>query len=308
MSQTVSPSTLRCYGLARVARAWNVSRAGVYRFLRAAPSTASRRRPGPVGACLDAELADHIRRQIEASDFHGEGYRKIWARLRFAGVRVSPRRVRRVMGENGLLAPHRARSAEARTHDGTIVTDKVNEMWGTDMTQTVTLAEGRAYVFVAVEHANSEIVGIHAARSANRFEALEPVRQGVNRCFGSIAPGVARGLKLRHDHGSNYMAGDFQDEIKCLGIEASPSFVREPEGNGVAERFIRTLKENLLWVRTFNTIEELRAELIAFARRYNETWLVARHGYKTPSRVREEQTVPQLLIDPRHAANLLLAA
>src|SRR5208283_4129537 len=68
---------------------------------------------------------------------------------------------------------------------------KVNEMWGTDMSQTVTLAEGRAYVFVAVEHANSEIIGIHAARSANRFEALEPVRQGVHRCFGAIAPGVA---------------------------------------------------------------------------------------------------------------------
>ena len=69
------------------------------------------------------------------------------------------------------------------------------------------------------------------------------------------------------------MSGDFQDEIKCLGIEASPSFVRQPEGNGVAERFIRTLKENLLWVRTFKTIEELRAELVAFARRYNETGL-----------------------------------
>jgi transposase InsO family protein len=66
------------------------------------------------------------------------------------------------------------------------------------------------------------------------------VRQGVHRCFGAIAPGVARGLKLRHDHGSNYMSGDFQDVIECLGIEASPSFVREPEGNGVAERFIRT--------------------------------------------------------------------
>ena len=62
--------------------------------------------------------------------------------------------------------------------DGTIVTNKVNEMWGTDMTQTITVAEGRAYVFVAVEHANSEVVGIHAARSANRFEALEPVRRG----------------------------------------------------------------------------------------------------------------------------------
>jgi hypothetical protein len=40
------------------------------------------------------------------------------------------------------------------------------------------------------------------------------------------------------------------------GHRSSPSFVREPEGNGVAERFIRTLKENLLWVRTFKTIEE----------------------------------------------------
>jgi transposase InsO family protein len=99
-------------------------------------------------------------------------------------------------------------------------------------------------------------------------------------CFGAIAPGVARGLKLRHDHGFNYMSGDFQDEIEFLGIEASPSFVREPQGNGVAERFIRTLKENLLWVRTFDTIQELRAALVAFATRYNETWLVARRGYR----------------------------
>jgi transposase InsO family protein len=287
---------------------WNVSRSGMYRFLKAAPSTATGRRRGPVGACLDAELVDHIRQQIEASDFHGEGYRKIWARLRFAGVRASPRRVRRVMGENGLLAPHRAGRAEAKVHDGTIITDRVNEMWGTDMTQTVTFGEGRAYVFVAVEHANSEIVGIHASRSANRFEALEPVRQGVNHCFGAIAPGVARGLKLRHDHGSNYMSGDFQDEIKCLGIEASPSFVREPEGNGVAERFIRTLKENLLWVSTFNTIEDLRVALVAFARLYNESWLVARHGYRSPAKVREEQTAPQLVIDRTTMADLRLAA
>ena len=169
MSQTVSPSTSRSYGLARVSRAWSVSRAGVYRFLKRTTLPAITRRRGPTGPCRDADLADHIRREIEASDFHGEGYRKLWARLRVAGVRSSPRRVRRVMGENGLLAPHRVGRNQQKTHDGTIVTDKVNEMWGTDMSQTVTLEEGRAYVFVAVEHANSEIVGIHAARSANRI-------------------------------------------------------------------------------------------------------------------------------------------
>ena len=144
MSQALSPSFACCYGLARVARVWKISRASVYRSLKETPPNTSARRPGPVGACSDPELADHIRRQIDASRLHGEGYRKLWARLRFAGVRASPRRVRRVMRENGLLAPHRVLRTEAKLHDGTIITDKVNEMWGTDMTQTITIREGRA--------------------------------------------------------------------------------------------------------------------------------------------------------------------
>jgi putative transposase len=52
---------------------------------------------------------------------------------------------------------------------------------------------------------------------------------------------------------------------------------------------VRYLKENLLWVRTFDTIEELRAALVEFATRCNETWLVARHGYRTPAQVRADQ-------------------
>jgi hypothetical protein len=117
---------------------------------------------------------------------------------------------------------------ETKPHDGTIITDKVHEMWGTDMTQTITIREGRANVFVGVEHANSEVVGIHASRSANRFEALEPVRQGVHRYFGVIAPGVARGLKLRHDHGSNYMSGDFQDKSHAWESKLRPRSCESP--------------------------------------------------------------------------------
>ena len=128
MSQTLSPSIARCYGLARVARVWKVPRASVYRSLKERQPNTISRRPGPVGACSDAELAGHIRQQIVASRLHGEGYRKLWARLRFAGVRASPRRVRRVMRQNGLLAPHRVGRTEAKPHDGTIITDKVNEM------------------------------------------------------------------------------------------------------------------------------------------------------------------------------------
>jgi transposase InsO family protein len=234
-------------------------------------------------------LLEHVRAEILGSRLHGEGYRKIWARLRHAGIRTSARRVRRLMGQHGLLAPHRVGRPEQRAHDGTITTTVVDAMWGTDMTETVTVREGRARVFVAVDHCSGECVGNHAARSGNRFEALEPVRQGVLRHFGGIEKDVAKGLSLRHDHGSNYMSGDFQDEITFFGIESSPSFVRQPEGNGVAERFIRTLKENFLWVHTFDTIEELRCGLQDFVAHYNATWLVARHGYRTPNQIRAEQ-------------------
>ena len=64
------------------------------------------------------------------------------------------------------------------------------------------------------------------------------------------------------------------------------------------------LKENLLWVRTFDTIEELRAALVEFASRYNETWLVARHGYRTPAQVRADQC----RLDQNATADLKLAA
>ena len=177
-------------------------------------------------------------------------------------------------------------------------------MWGTDMTETVTLKDGRARVFVAVDHCSGGCVGSHAAASGDRFEALEPVRQGVRERFGAFARNVASGLALRHDHGSQYVSHHFQAEIRFLGVEGSPSFVREPEGNGVAERFIRTLKENFLWVHTFDTIEELRRALRDFVAHYNATWLVARHGYRTPDQIRAEQRS----LAQRRPANLPLAA
>ena len=108
-------------------------------------------------------------------------------------------------------------------------------------------------MFIAVDHCSGECVGIHAHARATRFEALEPIRQGVRRYFGGFAKDIARGLAVRHDHGSQYMSDHFQKEIAFLGMESSPAFVRAPEGNGCAERFIRTLKENLLWVRHFET-------------------------------------------------------
>jgi putative transposase len=294
MSRTISPSSRKPYGLALVCRVWAASRATVYRH-RIPPWAGSPRRPGPVGSMPDAALLQAIRAILAASPFHGEGHRKVWARLRVVGVRTAKRRVLRLMRENDLLAPSRVGSPRGpRSHDSTIIPQTVDTMWGTDLTTTIT-GEGQAAIFIAIDHCSAECVGIHAASRATRFEALEPIRQGVRQHFGGFAKNIARGLAVRHDHGSQYMSHAFQKELAFLGVESSPAFVRAPEGNGCAERFIRTLKENLLWLQTFDTIEQLRQALLAFREAYNATWLIERHRFLTPAAFRQQQLQPAAL-------------
>lgn len=293
MSRTPSPSRNTPYGLARVCRVWRTARASVYRQRH--PAQPRAQRPGPTGPMPDADLVARIRGVLAASPFHGEGHRKVWARLRVAGVRTSKQRVLRLMREHDLLAPARVGSPRGpRNHDGTIIPEALDTMWGTDMTTTWT-GEGQVAVFIAIDHHNAECVGIHAARRGTRFEALEPLRQGVRRHFGAVAKDVARGLSVRHDHGSCYMAHDFQAELAFLGAESSPAFVRAPEGNGCAERFIRTLKENLLWVQSFDTLEALRHALLAFRETYNTTWLIERLGFQSPAAARQARLSPAAL-------------
>ena len=86
MSRTISPVSGKPYGLAVVCRAWGLARSTVYRH-RAPASFTLPRRPGPTGPMPDADLVVAIRAVLAASPFHGEGHRKLWARLRFAGVR-----------------------------------------------------------------------------------------------------------------------------------------------------------------------------------------------------------------------------
>lgn len=291
MSRLISPVTGKPYGLAAVCRVWQLARSGVYRHLSASPPMAVQRR-GPLGSMSDEALTTAIRGVLAASPFHGEGHRKVWARLRHAGTRTSLRRVLRLMRQSNLLAPMRVGSPRGpRHHDGTIIPDTVDAMWGTDLTTTIT-GEGQAAVFVALDHCSAECVGLHAHARATRFQALEPIRQGVRQHFGGFAKAIARGLAVRHDHGSQYMSDHFQKELTFLGVDSSPAFVRSPEGNGCAERFIRTLKENLLWVQTFETVEELRQALLDFRETYNTTWLIERHGFLSPAEYRRRQLQP----------------
>ncbi len=161
-------------------------------------------------------------------------------------------------------------------------------MWGTDATNTLMQQDGSVTVFIGIDHNTFEGIGIHAARRATRFEALEPIRQGVRPQFGTVSAGSATDVQVRHDHGNQYMSDDFQAELRFLGMTSSPAFVRASEGNGAAERFIQTLKEQQLWVSTFQSIDDLRLALHDWLRIYNELWFVERHRFRWPAQVRRD--------------------
>jgi Integrase core domain len=111
--------------------------------------------------------------------------------------------------------------------------------------------------------------------------------------WGQLGPDIARGLQLRHDWGPQYRSGHFLGSIAWLGIADNAAFLGEPETNGCAERWIRTLKEQCLWAELHDTIDQLRQAVSGFVDRYNHSWLIGRHGHQTRRRPTRQLKRPQ---------------
>jgi transposase InsO family protein len=300
MAGSVSPATGRRYGVARVCKVWDVPRSSFYLARHAAQGPASARptgRRGPKPAVPEAELLAAIRADLARSPWSGEGHRKVWARLRVRdGLRVARKRVLRLMRENALLSPHRVRPRPVQDHDRTIVTNAPNVMWAIDGTQVTTVRDGKVWLFATVEHWNAEALGWHVSKRGTRHEALQAMGMAVRQQFGHLGRDAARGVQLRHDHGSCFMAEDFQTQIKAWGMAPSYAFVGQPQTNGVVERFFRTLKEQVVHGRTFESVEDLREAVRAFVARYNAEWLIGKNGHLSPHAMRRQNELATMTI------------
>ena len=134
MRAATSPSSGTSYGLALVCRVWRVARATVYRH-RIPADRGPRWRPGPVGADAGWRPARAHPRRARCQSLPRRGSSQGVGAVAFAGLRTSRHRVLRLMREHALLAPARTGSPRGpRNHDGTIIPETVDTMWGTDMT------------------------------------------------------------------------------------------------------------------------------------------------------------------------------
>jgi putative transposase len=200
--------------------------------------------------------------------------------------------VLRLMRLQHLLAPRRLGPPNGDpAHAGTITTTRPDEMWGTGATRFYTEADGWCWFFGAIDHCVDELVGWHTAKIGDplgRARAAAPGRAPRIRPLRD----VARGLRIRCDWGPQYIADAWINEVKWLGMTITPSYVGEPECNGVIERFMRTLKEQCLYLHRFQSLAEARRIIGEFIARYNTEWLIERLGHHTPAGARRALVAP----------------
>lgn len=155
MREPVSPRTGRHYPLTMICAGWRVARSSVYAARPPSPGAPANPpgKRGPTPAIGDAEVVAAIREVLTATPVHGEGYRKVRARLAHRGLAVGGKRVLRLRREHGLLAPRRLGPPNGNpAHAGTIGTDRPDEMWGPDATRLDPEENGWCWVFGAIDH------------------------------------------------------------------------------------------------------------------------------------------------------------
>jgi len=96
---------------------------------------------------------------------------------------------------------------EEKKHDGTIIPDSINQLWGTDGTLFGTINGDLLWLFAVIDHFSDEILGWHIVEVGygDRFAALEPVKQGLRRIRGCVGKGAGDGIAIRHDWGPQYI-------------------------------------------------------------------------------------------------------
>jgi putative transposase len=259
----------RRFHLARVCRVWRISRATLYRHRKAV------RQRKPRSPWTDEEIVRRLEELIASSPFPAERYRKLWYRLRLQGVFVSKERVRKLINEFKLLPAY-----------GSILAATPNELWGIDAARVTTTDSTKAFVIFAIEHCTGECLAIDVIAEETIAAWVSLIQDATLFAFGSLQPGIAHGLRIRCDNLPQFRDRRFCKVLAELGIRTSYIAPLNPRGNGLAERFVRTLRENRLAVFYFASIEELDREMAAFRMVYNEQYILQRWKYRTPSQVR----------------------
>lgn len=268
------PVTVICTALG-----WH--RGTFYRRLQAGPRSGSpalkllgSRDPGG-----DAQLLASIKAIKECHPFWG--YRRVRAWLKYReGLPVGHKRVYRLMKENDLLVPQKRYRAKRQPEGRKPRAQRPGQFWGIDMTKFIIPGLGWAYLVIVLDWFSRKVVGWQLSWRGRTQEWRDALEEAVLQEFPRGVRG--QGLKLISDNGCQPSSRSFLKVTATLDIEQIFTSFNNPKGNAETERFMRSLKEELLWLEEFAGLDEARERLSIWIDFYNKRYLHSALGYRSP--------------------------
>jgi transposase InsO family protein len=226
-----------------------------------------------------------IREVLEREACAAWGVRKVWATLRREGLKVSRKRVHAIMRAHGLVLARDCEPGEPRR--GHVAVPEPNRRLATDLTTVWTRRDGVVALVPTIDCGDRTAV-IAVTVDQHGPAVLASVEQKLVAAFGSPA-NVPEGVELRTDHGPQYTGADCMALCARWHVAHTYAPVGRPTGNAVVERFIRTLKEELIWLRDWESADELRAAIAAWLDHYHHRRPHQALNWQTPIERRAER-------------------
>ncbi len=209
------------------------------------------------------------------------GYRRVQAYMKYRlGIGIGKKRVYRLMKQNGLLVNVKRYKAKRTPQKSKPRPEKLNQWWGIDMTKFYINGVGWAYLVIVLEWYSKKVLGYKLSLRSRADEWIEALNMAVdnNLSFGARS----YSLNLMSDNGSQPTSVKFEKALALLKINHVTTSYSNPKGNADTERFMRTFKEELIYINEFDSFSEAEVKVDNFIKFYNEHYPHSALGYLTP--------------------------
>ncbi|MBW0696534.1 IS3 family transposase [Escherichia coli] len=277
-------------GITLVSRILGVSRAQLAQRMKTSGNKPNKRRR----RCDEAADVEVLARILDIiSDMPTYGYRRVWAILRRQsrnkGVPfVNAKRVYRIMSENNLLLLHDKPSRPQREHKGRISVKESDQRWCSDGFEFGCDDGAKLRVTFALDCCDREAIDWAASTGGYDKATVQDVMLGaIEKRFGD--KGAERPIQWLTDNGSAYTAHETRQFARELNLEPCTTAVSSPQSNGMAERFVKTMKEDYIAFMPKPNVRTALHNLAVAIEHYNETHPHSALGYLSPREYRRQR-------------------